>query len=220
MKLLSNCLKNKAEKIRKPYGHSAPSFLSDFLMNFEQIKREFTEYKLINNSAGCAIDELSSAQENLNNDKKWESLILFGYGYSNENLYKDFPSLFRCIKKHDNVINLVMFSITKSGKIIPPHKGNNFGVLRLQIGIDIKESKKCFLRVEDKKIFLKEKETFIFDDTFEHELVNNSSFNRTVLIIDFLKPFPWPYNILNKIYLAQIAKSNYVQSVRKKLNTI
>lgn len=217
MKLLLNCLKNKNNKIRKPYGYSAPSFLNDFLMNLEQIKREFTDYKLMNNSAGCAIDELSSAQEELNNDKKWESLILFGYGYSNEKLKKDFPLLFQHINKHDDVINLVMFSTTKSGKVIPPHKGNNHGVLRLQIGIDIKETEKCFLRVEDHKVFLKEKEIFIFDDTFEHQLINGSDYDRTVLIIDYLKPLPTLYSFMNRIYIRKIKRSNYVQNTLHKI---
>ncbi len=206
------------EKGRKPNGHKMPEFADTLTSNFEEIQKEWEIYKVNHASLGIAIDELSKEQAALNKDKKWKSLFLFGYGHLNNSLSKEFDTLFEFIKRHEKQINLVMFSTTESGKHIPPHKGNNHGVLRLQMGLDIEFPEQCFLRVEDKKYYLKEKEIIIFDDTFEHELSNNSSSHRTVLIIDFYKPLPWFYDRINKKEIKKHQKSDYIQSVIKKLN--
>ena len=51
-----------------------------------------------------------------------------------------------------------MFSTLESGKEIKPHKGNNHGVLRIQLGIDIPEPDKCGLKVEEKTFFIEKVE--------------------------------------------------------------
>jgi len=128
-----------------------------------------------------------------------------------------FPTLEKWIKKNLQNINLVFFSSTEPGKHLPAHTGNNQGVLRIQIGVDIAEPEKCSLRVEDKIIRLREGETFIFDDTYEHELTNNSNSVRTVLIIDMFKKFPFIYDKINRSQIKTMQKSKYVQEVIKKL---
>lgn len=206
------------EKIRIPYGHDLPGFIDFLQSKFEEMQNEWEVYKMQHESLGIAIDELSKEQVELNKDKKWKSLFLFGYGHMNNSLAKEFPTLFEFIKKYKKQINLVMISTSEGGKHIPPHKGNNHGVLRMQMGIDVEYPEQCFLRVEDKKYYLKEKEFFVFDDTFEHELFNNSSSHRTVLIIDFFKPLPWFYDRINRKEIKKAQKSDYIQSVIKKLN--
>lgn len=214
MSFLKKILLNKNNKIRKSYNYDTPNWVADFTTNIDKIIQEWIEYT--KNHKGINIDELSPEQSELNKDKKWKSLILLGYSYFNNPLEQNFPVLFNCIKKHESNLTLVMFSTTEAGKIIPPHHGNNHGVLRLQIGIDIQEPEKCYLRVEDKKMYLKNKELFIFDDTFEHELVNNSEHHRTVLIIDYYKPLPFFYDKLNRIQIKKMRNSDYVQNVVNK----
>src|SRR5690606_28989485 len=210
-------LQIKNSKIRKPYGYDTPIWLNDFIENLEEIINEWNNYVMLYDK-GIQIDELSIDQRALNLDKKWKSILLFSYSYYNHRELKYFETLHKLIKKHSKQINLVMFSTTESGKQIPSHNGNNHCVLRAQIGIDIKEPDKCMLRVVDKKIFLKEKECFIFDDTFEHELINTSSTYRTVLIIDYFKPLPFWYKKINKKKVMKMKNSEYVQNVIKKFD--
>jgi hypothetical protein len=215
-KFFGNLLSKKYASIRKPYGYEMPDFFIELSENFDLISEEWRAFVANTNSKGVAIDELSEVQKELNLDKKWQSLILYGYSYYNNTLTGHFPYLFEFAKRNQSQINLIMFSTTEAGKVIPSHHGNNHGVLRLQLGIDIKHPEECYLRVEDKNKCLKEKEIFIFDDTFEHELVNNSKSHRTVLIVDFLKPLPFFYHKLNKLKIKEMQKSDYVQSVVKK----
>ena len=217
LKFFEKLLKAKIESSRKPYDHSFPAFSDAFCQEILEIKKEWGDFVRASESKGLPIDDLSDAQKSLNEDKKWKSLFLFGYSYYNTALTPHFPVTMTLIRKYESQITLAMFSTTEPGKHIPAHKGNNHGVLRLQIGIDIKESDQCFLRVEDKILYLKEGERFVFDDTFEHELGNQSNADRTVLIIDFYKPLPVIYDRLNRKKMDELKKSNYIQSVIKKL---
>jgi len=216
LRFLDQLLSKKLSKLRKPYGFNMPVWCGPFLKEIESIQEEWKQYKKTRGE-GVFIDELSKDQELLNEDKKWKALFLYGYSFLNEKDLIHFPETAKLIQNNLDEITLVMLSTTESGKHIPAHTGNKYGVLRLQIGIDIADPEKCSLRVEDKTVHLKEKEIFIFDDTFEHELENNSNSNRTVLIIDYYKPLPFWYRVLNKRKIAEIAKSDYVQSVINKI---
>ncbi len=216
-KFFFKLLHKKLKKSSSPIGFETPFWVQSFLENFEIIQREFENYKL-NCNSGDLIDGISNDQRELNLDKKWRAIFLYGYNFFNKRQKDFFPKTFEIIEKHRNKINLVMFSTTEPGKHIPPHKGNNYGVLRLQIGVDIAEPNMCTLRVDNKQIHLYEKEIIIFDDTFEHELKNESNSNRTVLIIDYYKPLPIFYHILNILNNRKISKSKYVKDVIKKLN--
>ena len=213
---LKNILLNKIKKIRKPYGIEEPSWAQDFLNSTPLIQQEWKNY-LKTIGAGQQFDEISKDQIKLNLDKKWEVVILYGYSFFNTKELTHFPTLSKLIKKHSSKLTLAMFSTTRPGKTIPQHHGNNYGVNRIQIGIDIADPENCFLRVDDKKFFLKEQKMIIFDDTFEHQLENNSNHNRTVLILDFYKQLPFFYHLINIKMNNEIGKSEYAQSVFKKI---
>lgn len=217
LSLAEKLLQIHLNKSRKPYGYDLPNWAKEIEDNIENIIKEWEQYVLIN-GFGKSIDSISKEQSHLNVDKKWKSALLYSYTYYNNSNLEYFPNLRKIIKKYQDKINLVMFSTAEAGKVIPTHKGNNYSVLRMQVGIDIKEAENCYLRVEDKRINLKERDIFIFDDTFEHELVNESSTHRTVLIIDYFKPLPRFYRWLNKKKIENMKKTDYVQSVVQKFN--
>lgn len=217
--MLGQLLKRENQKKRKPYGYEDFDAVVDFQDSITAIIKEWNDFQNVTNVGAIQIDELSEEQIHLNRDKKWKALFLFVYGEPNSTILAQFPEISKLIRRRKDEITLVFFSIMESGKHIPPHEGNNHGVLRMQFGIDIPEPEKTGLKVSDKVINLKNQESFVFDDTFTHEAWNNSSSPRTVLIVDIRKKYSYFYNILNKIEQNRIRKSDYVQSVLKKLKT-
>ena len=155
----------------------------------------------------------------MNEDKKWKAFFIFIYGDYNPESLNYFPKTIELTEKWKDEVKLVFFSNLEPGKHIPAHNGNNHGVIRSQLGVDIQQPESTALRVEDKTIHLKNKELFIFDDTFEHEAWNKGQQTRTVLIIDSCKKFPHFYNLMNKWLLNKMKKTDYVQSVLAKLKT-
>lgn len=215
---LKKLLLKKIQKIRIPYNIAQPYWANDFLENAELIQKEWEDY-LIKFGPGRQFDEISKDQIELNVDKKWEVVIVYGFSFFNEKELVHFPVLNKLIKKHCQYLTLVMFSTTRANKTIPTHHGNNHGVNRIQIGIDITDTENCYLEVGDKRFFLKEKEMLIFDDTFNHKLVNSSRYNRTVLIIDFYKKLPLFYHLINKRMNIEIGESDYAKSVINKITS-
>jgi predicted metal-binding protein len=218
--MLKQLLNKENRKRRKPYGHHATDVVLDFQDSMSPIIKEWKDFQNVTNVGAIQIDELSEEQIHLNEDKKWKALFLFVYGEPNPTILAQFPEISKLIRRWKDEITLVFFSIMEPGKHIPPHEGNNHGVLRMQFGIDIPEPEKTGLKVSDKVINLRNQEVFIFDDTFTHEAWNNSSFSRTVLIIDIRKKYSYFYNILNKIDQNRIRNSDYVQTLLKNLKTI
>jgi aspartyl/asparaginyl beta-hydroxylase (cupin superfamily) len=216
MTILNKILNYKNNKIRKPTGYSNPEFVNEIILNYDYIVDEWNAYKLLNETRGEQIDKLSKSQSQLNLDKKWTAIIIYGYSCFNNKESINFPTLAKIIKKYPEEIKLALFSSMAPGKRIPPHRGRNHGVIRTQIGLDIPEPLKTGLRVENITVVLKEKEVFLFDDTFEHEAWNESDSYRTVIIIDSVKKFPFFYALINNYLLKKMKKKDYIMDTLKK----
>ncbi len=219
MKWLQKILMRKNEQVRKPYGYSDLDFIQDFEKSIDTIILEWKNYTIATSSTGKPIDEISEDQVYLNEDKKWTSFFVFVYGEINPEAKIYFPETTRLTEKWKHEIKLLFFSNLEPQKHILPHNGNNHHVIRTQIGIDIEMPEKTGLRVADKSIQLRNKEVFTFDDTYEHEAWNNSEKARTVLIIDSEKKNPHIYGYINKYLLNRFKKTDYVQSVIRKMKT-
>ncbi len=217
MGMLEKMLEKKNQQVRRPYGYETPQCVKEFHENIDAIIEEWKNYVASSSSNGTPIDELSSAQGYLNEDKKWKAFFVHIYGETPVKATKYFPVTARLADKWKDEVKLVFFSNLEPGKHIQPHKGNNHGVIRSQIGIDIGQPETTGVRVEDKTFHIKNKEYFTFDDTFEHEAWNRGSGDRTVLIIDSCKNFSYFYSIINKYLLSKMKDTEYVQSTLEKL---
>mgnify|MGYP001339692518 FL=1 len=82
---------------------------------------------------------------------------------------------------------LACFSTLSPGTHIPKHNGYFNFILRAHLGLDLPEND-CKLRVGTESRNWEKGKCFIFDDTFDHEVWNNSNLPRTVLMIDFYHP--------------------------------
>lgn len=80
----------------------------------------------------------------------------------------------------------VLFSRLKPGARIPPHTG--FLNTRLICHLAVIAPPGCSLRVGNERREWREGELSIFDDTIEHEAMNGSARDRTVLIFDIWRP--------------------------------
>lgn len=217
MLLFETLLERRNKESRRSFGHDCPKAVQEFYDDRDVIIQEWKRFKQLTASVGVPIDELSDDQKHLNQDKKWNALFIMAYGHFTSEAETYFPKTTSLAKKWQHEIPLVFFSTLEPEKHIPPHTGNNHGVLRSQIGIDIAQPEKTGLRVEGKTFTLKNSELLTFDDTFIHEAWNNGEMNRTVLILDSIKPFPHIYNIINRWKLGRMKKTPYVQTVIDRL---
>lgn len=156
-----------------------------------------------------SFHEIMSEIKAISSDQNWKSYFLVGYGREVEESRKRCPETARILKKIPGM-KTAFFSILSPNKHIPAHKGPYNGVLRYHLGLIVPEPKeKCRIRVHDEIKNWNEGETLIFDDTYNHEVWNDTSGYRVVLFVDFVRPVKFPFGILNRIlvYAAQFIPS-------------
>ena len=113
------------------------------------------------------------------------------------------PDLFQCF-----------VSILEAGKSVPAHGGPYLGYLRYHLGIKVPANNPPSIRVKDHTHIWQEGESILFDDSWEHEVFNESNDDRMVLIVDVLRPMPWYASWINRLFTATFAK-RYARRVRQ-----
>jgi beta-hydroxylase len=208
--MIDSLLKKINNQNRMPIHESLPSFMEDIQNSYLEIKNDWQIFKE-STAVLLPIDEISADQAELNKLKKWNALVLYAYGHKNKVALESFSSIASILEREEEKIKMMMFSVLQPGMKIPSHMGNNYHVLRGQLCIENEEPEKTNLKVMNTNVKLNEGDVVVFDDTFLHEAWNNSAKDRVVLIIDFVKPFPFGVNWLNKIMLNRFSQSNYVK---------
>jgi len=121
----------------------------------------------------------------LEKDYNYKYIRLLFLGKSNTNL-QYFNTLTKFLMKNKNIKTCFM-SILEGKKTIPYHRGPYNGMLRYHYPLIIEDFNDCYIEVLGKKY--KYNQSFVFDDTYPHQLVKNSNSLRVVLIMDIDNPY-------------------------------
>ena len=92
--------------------------------------------------------------------------------------------------KNMKSVKSAYFSVLAPGKHIPPHKGPYKGIIRYQLALKVPKNGECKILVDNTPYFWKEGEGVLFDDTYTHEVINNSKEHRVALLLDVKRRVP------------------------------
>ncbi len=191
-------------------------FLEAFVENWEIIRSEALEV-LKFRDAIPGFQEISPDQYRLATEQNWKTFVLFGFGQRLEKNTQLTPRTAELLEKVPH-LQTAMFSILAPGYHIPAHKGVTKGILRSHIGLIIpKDREKCRIRVHDVITPWKEGEIFVFDDTYEHEVWNDTDEERVILLFDFDRPMKFWGRILNTTFINLMKLSAYYKDPKKNL---
>ena len=147
---------------------------------------------------------------------KWRSFFLWGYGYSvRENLARC-PVTTRVVEQIPG-LNSAFFSILAPGTHIPAHRGVTKGLITCHLGLIVPRDGDVRMRVANRVMRWSEGETLVFDDTYDHEVWNDTSGTRVVLLIQVRRPLRNPGRWIADIFLNVIRRSPFVQEARANL---
>jgi beta-hydroxylase len=165
------------------------------------------------------FQDISPDQYRLAQGTNWKTFIIYGFGQLLETNAKLAPETARLLKGIPN-LQTAMFSILAPGYHIPAHKGVTKGILRSHIGLIIpKDFEKCRIRVDDTVTAWKPGEIFVFDDTYEHEVWNDTDEERVILLFDFDRPMKFWGRFLNSAFLNIMKFTAFYQDPKKNLAT-
>ena len=164
------------------------------------------------------IQEILASQASLSDDDHWKTYYLHGYwGRADANCERC-PETARLVEEIPGMKH-ALFSIISPHKHIKPHCGVYKGVIRYHLGLRIPEPKEsCRIRVGDDVRHWEEGKSLIFDDTFEHEVWNETDGVRVVLIVDVVRPLPFPASAINALVLKVNARSRSTDAGRRELD--
>jgi ornithine lipid ester-linked acyl 2-hydroxylase len=145
-----------------------------------------------------------------------ENLLFFGYGVRFKRNCEECPETTAIIESIPGM-KTAFFSILYPGTHIPPHRGFYNGVLRLHFALVVPIKKEnCTIRVGSKIRSWESGRCLIFDDTYEHEVRNDTNQLRIVLFVDFKRPLPLWMHYINSMILEFIQRTPYVKNAAKK----
>lgn len=154
---------------------------------------------------------LSRDQAHLAKSGDWRTYFFVAYGeWAHENAARC-PKTVEAINKIPG-LRTAFFSILAPGARIRAHRGPYGGVLRYHLGLIVPRAyERCRIRIGDEWISWRAGESVIFDDTFEHEVINDTDEARVVLFVDFERPLIQPAKEINRALLELIRRSPLVQ---------
>jgi beta-hydroxylase len=157
-----------------------------------------------------SFHDISKDQRRISNDR-WKTYFFCAYGINADGNRARCPETSRIIDAIPGM-KTAFFSILGPGKHIPPHRGPFKGVIRYHLGLIVPEPRaRCRIRVGTEVRHWDEGKGLMFDDTYEHEVWNDTRGTRVVLFLDVVRPLRFPANLLNWLVLQLIAHSPYIQ---------
>jgi len=187
------------------------SILEDNWMNIRKELDQILKHK----DAIPRFQDISQDQKSISKDDDWRTYFLYGFGYKAKKNCLRCPLTTSLIEQIPGMTT-AFFSILNKGKHIPRHRGVFNGFIRYHLGLKIPEpAASCRMEIENYTFNWEEGKGVLFDDTYQHEVWNNSNDERVVLLVDVIRPLNFHANIINKALINTIKHSYYVQDAKK-----
>jgi aspartyl/asparaginyl beta-hydroxylase (cupin superfamily) len=149
---------------------------------------------------------------------KWRSFFLYGYGYPIEESLARCPHTAAAVARIPG-LNSAFFSILAPGTHIPEHRGVTKGLITCHLGLIVPRDGDVRMRVHDRTVRWAEGETLVFDDTYQHEVWNDTTGTRVVLLIQFERPLRNPGKWIADLFLGIVRRSAFVQDAVRNIGS-
>ena len=161
------------------------------------------------------FQDISKDQIEITDDDDWKTFFLYGYGFEAKLGVEMCPQSAALMRRIPGMTT-AMFSILSPHKHILDHRGPYKGVLRYHLGLIVpRDAQSCRIRVGGDFRHWQEGESMVFDDTFNHEVWNDTDEMRVVLFVDVLRPLPSPDSAINRAIVKAIGYSPFVLDAKR-----
>lgn len=148
--------------------------------------------------------------------KGWKVFMLYLMGINAKANQQLCPQTTAVLRKIPNLYQ-AFFSILDPGKSILKHQGPFLGYLRYHLALKVPQNDPPILNIKDERYCWEEGKSMLFDDTWPHDVQNNSRDLRVVLIVDILRPMPFVPHLINKCVSRLFIKNLYGKKVYNNL---
>ncbi|MCP5145523.1 MAG: aspartyl/asparaginyl beta-hydroxylase domain-containing protein [Gammaproteobacteria bacterium] len=184
--------------------------------NWREIREEL-EQVLKQEQDIPAFHQISPDQARISKGTDWKTFALLVLGVKIDQNRAQCPRTSALLDSIPNLQN-AWFSILAPHYHIPPHKGPTKALVRCHLGLRVPQAwERCWIRVDDQKYNWREGKVVMFDDTFEHEVLNDTDEQRVVLFLDVDRPTDNIGALFNRWVLRLIKSSHYFKDPLRNL---
>ncbi len=163
-----------------------------------------------------SFHEILKEVTTITTDQNWKTFFLAGIGMNCEQNARRCPETMKLLGKIPGM-STAFFSILSPHKHIPAHRGAYNGILRFHLGLMVPEPReRCRIRIGNECRHWTEGQGLIFDDTFNHEVWNDTEGCRVVLFVDFARPLKFPFHGMNAALLRVGALAPFLREAGEK----
>ena len=163
------------------------------------------------------FEDISPDQYRIAKARNWRTFVLYGFGYRLDRNCELAPVTAEMLSRLPH-LQTAWFSILAPGYHIPAHTGVTKGILRAHLGLIVpRDREKCRIRVGDQVHAWREGGLAILDDTYEHEVWNDTDEERVILLFDFDRPMRLGGRLSSKLFLRLMKLTAFYQEPKKNL---
>ncbi|WP_174292977.1 aspartyl/asparaginyl beta-hydroxylase domain-containing protein [Sphingomonas bacterium] len=167
--------------------------------------------------ASPSLATISPDHRSIAEVNKWRSFFIWGYGFRIDENANRCPQTSALVERIPG-LNSAFFSILAPGTHIPEHRGVTKGLITCHLGLLVPRDGDVRMRVHDRIVRWAEGETLVFDDTYQHEVWNDTDGTRVVLLVQFERPLRNPGKWFADFFLGFVRRSAFVQEARDNIS--
>jgi aspartyl/asparaginyl beta-hydroxylase (cupin superfamily) len=144
-------------------------------------------------------------------DDRWKVFFLKGYGIWLEDHCQKCPQTYEAVRDIPG-LESAFFSILEAGKRIPRHRGPSRTIFTAHLGLMVpQDSERCWIRVNRIQRGWEPGRLIFFDDTYKHEVANDTAEDRVVLLLHIRRPVRFPASLVRDALFNAIRWSPFVR---------
>lgn len=164
------------------------------------------------------MNEMSPDHQRIAGGGGWRSFFLIGYGYRLEANCARCPATMAALARVPGVVT-ALISILEPGMHVGRHRGVSKGIVIAHLGLKVpRDAERCRMDVDGEEVVWREGGTFVFDDTYPHEVWNETPDRRVILLIQFHRPMRLIGRILAGLFIRAVKLSPYIQDARRNVD--
>ena len=157
------------------------------------------------------LAEISPDQKRIAPDERWRTFVFYGFGFRADRNLARCPETARVLAGIPG-IESAWLSIHAPNYHVPLHAGITKGMINCLLGLRVPGPPgACRIRVGDETRAFAEGKALIIDDTVPHEVWNDATQPRVVLLVSFRRPMRLAGRVLNTLFLAAFKQTGYVR---------
>ncbi|KAF3887661.1 MULTISPECIES: aspartyl/asparaginyl beta-hydroxylase domain-containing protein [Nostocales] len=165
------------------------------------------------------FQDIMPRQQRISPDDRWKTYYFYAFGFTAKKNCERCPETWKLLQQIPG-LKSAFFSILAPGKHIPEHRGKHKGLIRYHLGLIVPEPKSaCRIRISDRIAYWEEGKSLLFDDTFPHEVWNDTEGYRVVLFLDIARPLRFPLSAVNWLVNQILSLSPLVREAKSNHNT-